>query len=124
MLPPLALGPQPGARVLDMCASPGSKTGLLAQLTGPHGLVLGNEPNSSRLATLRRNLQQLNLLQTVTCCCPGEQLPLPDASWDLILLDPPCSGWGTTDRHPSVLKLWNVPHQRTQPVSTRMVAYE
>ena len=106
MLPPLALEPPPGAVALDMCASPGSKTGLLAQLVGREGLVLGNEPNSSRLATLRRNLHQLNMFQAVTCCCPGERLPLPDASWDWILLDPPCSGWGTTDRHPNVLKLW------------------
>ena len=41
MLPPLALAPGEGARVLDMCASPGSKTGLLAQLVGREGLVLG-----------------------------------------------------------------------------------
>ncbi|MBO4793461.1 MAG: RsmB/NOP family class I SAM-dependent RNA methyltransferase, partial [Deltaproteobacteria bacterium] len=34
MLPPLALSPQKGACVLDCCASPGSKTGLLAQLVG------------------------------------------------------------------------------------------
>ena len=106
MLPPLVLNPDPGAVVLDMCASPGSKTGLLAQLVGPEGLVLGNEPNPARLATLRRNLQQLNLFQAVTCCQSGDALPLPDACWDHILLDPPCSGWGTTDRHPSVLKLW------------------
>jgi 16S rRNA (cytosine1407-C5)-methyltransferase len=106
MLPPLALAPQAGDRVLDMCASPGSKTGLLAQLTTERGLVLGNEPNSARLATLRRNLQQLNLFQTVTCCYPGERLPLAGASWDLILLDPPCSAWGAANRHPGVLKLW------------------
>lgn len=43
MLPPLALAPGEGARVLDMCASPGSKTGLLAQLVGREGLVLGND---------------------------------------------------------------------------------
>ena len=82
MLPPLALAPGEGARVLDMCASPGSKTGLLAQLVGREGLVLGNEPARPRLANLRRNLAALNLLQAVTCSWPGESLPLPDASWD------------------------------------------
>ena len=88
MLPPLALAPGEGARVLDMCASPGSKTGLLAQLVGREGLVLGNEPARPRLANLRRNLAALNLLQAVTCSWPGESLPLPDASWDAVLLDP------------------------------------
>ena len=111
MLPPLALLDQPGdqpqgAAVLDMCASPGSKTGFLAQLVGDHGFVLGNEPTRPRLATLRANLQQLNLLQAATCSCPGEQLPLPDGLWDHIQLDPPCSGWGTVEKNPLVLKLW------------------
>lgn len=106
MLPPLALGPRPGAHVLDVCASPGSKTGFLAQLVGPEGLVLGNEPTRTRLANLRRNLAGLNLLQAVTCSWPGEALPLPDASWDAIQLDPPCSGWGTTDKNPQAIRMW------------------
>ena len=42
MLPPLALAPEKGAAVLDMCASPGSKTGFLAQLVGPGGFLLAN----------------------------------------------------------------------------------
>ena len=106
MLPPLALDPQPGAAVLDMCASPGSKTGFLAQLVGRGGFVLGNEPAKPRLATLRANLQTLNLLQAATCTAPGEKLPLVPGSWEYIQLDPPCSGWGTVEKNPQVLKLW------------------
>ena len=107
MLPPLALNPPEGAAVLDMCASPGSKTSLLGQHVGLAGFVLGNEPNKARLTTLRRNLQQLNLF----CCCtasyPGEKLPLAGESWEYILLDPPCSGWGTAEKNPQVLRLWH-----------------
>ncbi len=106
MLPPLALNPEPGAAVLDMCASPGSKTGQLAGMVGAQGLVLGNEPSPSRLATLRRNLMVGGLTGTATCCYPGETLPLADASWDRIQLDPPCSGWGTVERHPRVRDIW------------------
>ncbi len=106
MLPPLALNPAPGSAVLDMCASPGSKTGFLAQLTGREGFVMGNEPNHTRLATLRQNLFTMNLLHAATCSYPGEALPLPDQGWDYIQLDPPCSGWGTVERHPDVLTLW------------------
>ena len=107
MLPPLLLAPPPGAMVLDMCASPGSKTGLLAQLVGPRGLVLANEPSRDRLATLRQNLRRLNLANTATCSYPGEKLPLENDSFDHILLDPPCSGWGTTDKNPNIMSLWN-----------------
>lgn len=106
MLPPVALAPAAGSAVLDMCASPGSKTGFLAQLVGETGFVLGNEPNRSRLATLRQNLFTLNLLHAATCSYPGESLPLPEGTWDCIQLDPPCSGWGTVERNPQVLKLW------------------
>jgi len=106
MLPPLALDPPPGASALDMCASPGSKTGLLAQLIGERGFVLANEPNPRRLATLRQNLVRLNLLQTASCSFPGERLPLPSASLEYILLDPPCSGWGAEEKHPQTRALW------------------
>ncbi|MBD8895817.1 RsmB/NOP family class I SAM-dependent RNA methyltransferase [Desulfovibrio desulfuricans] len=106
MLPPLALAPAAGSAVLDMCASPGSKTGFLAQLVGRNGFVLGNEPSPTRLGTLRANLHQLNLVQAATCSYSGDALPLRPGSWDAILLDPPCSGWGTAEKHPQVLKLW------------------
>jgi 16S rRNA (cytosine1407-C5)-methyltransferase len=106
MLPPLALDPPAGARVLDMCASPGSKTGLLAQLTGPGGFVLGVEASPKRLGTLRRNLERLSLPWAATAGASSQGLPFPDASFDHILLDPPCSGWGTADRKPEVLTLW------------------
>ncbi len=113
MLPPLALAPGKGGAALDMCASPGSKTGLLAQLVGPSGFVLGNEPSKKRLGTLRRNLRQLNLLCCGTSSFWGEHSPLPapgndtpETGWEHILLDPPCSGWGTVEKNPQVLRLW------------------
>ena len=106
MLPPVALDPPKGASVLDMCSSPGSKTSQLAWLVGPDGLVLGNEPSPVRLANLRRNLHVMGLTQTVTCCQSGESMPLPDASWDFIQLDPPCSGWGTVEKNPRVMDIW------------------
>lgn len=103
--------------ILDMCASPGGKSSLLASLAGSRAFVLANEPGSKRLATLRRNLHGMNLLNTGTCNYPGESLPLPSAGsaaengstfagWDYILLDPPCSGWGTAEKNPRVLQLW------------------
>jgi 16S rRNA (cytosine1407-C5)-methyltransferase len=106
MLPPLALAPPPGAAVLDMCASPGGKTGLLAQLVGPAGFILGNEPGKSRLPTLRRNLLRQGLPACATSAHSGEAMPLPEGIWPRILLDPPCSGWGTAQKNPRVLTLW------------------
>ena len=106
MLPPLALAPKPGERVLDLCASPGSKTGILSQLVGPTGLVLANEPSPDRLATLRVNMRHLGCYNVATCKYEGQSLPLRHDSWPLILLDAPCSGWGTVDKNPKAAQMW------------------
>lgn len=106
MLPPLMLSPAPGSAVLDLCASPGGKSGIAATLTGPAGFVLANEPNPKRLATLCRNLLRSAAANAATCSWPGEEFPGPGGVWPQILLDPPCSGWGAEDKHPKVKKLW------------------
>jgi len=98
-------------RILDMCASPGGKSSLAASLSGEKAFVLCNEPGQKRLATLRRNLETLNHLNCSTSAHAGEALPLPPAGngfagWDCILLDPPCSAWGTAAKNPEVLELW------------------
>lgn len=115
MLPPLALDPAPGSIVLDMCASPGSKTGQLAQLVGRHGLVLGNEPGKSRLPVLRSNLEHLNLWQAVTSSYKAEAYPLGSGLLGQIQLDPPCSGWGTRERNPKVMDIWK--GDKTKPLA-------
>lgn len=107
MLPPLLLGPPPGARVLDMCAAPGGKTGFLAQLVGRAGFVVGNEPSPDRLATLRQTLFRENLAQAVTVSQTDLEPFLPEASFGHILLDPPCSGWGTLDKNPQAAAIWH-----------------
>ena len=106
MLPPLALAPESGDRVLDFCASPGSKTGILSSLVGPTGLVLANEPSPDRLATLRVNMRHLGCYNVATCKYEGQSLPLQDDSWPRILLDAPCSGWGTVDKNPKAAQMW------------------
>lgn len=106
MLPPLLLAPEQGARVLDMCASPGGKTGFLAQLVGDGGFVLGNEPSRDRLETLRQNLFRHNFFQAATCGYADLSPVLAPDSFDHVLLDPPCSGWGTAEKNPNALKMW------------------
>lgn len=106
MLPPLALVPVPGGFILDMCAAPGSKTSFLCQLTGDGGMVLANESNPSRERSLRANLERLNFFNNGICNYDARKLPLPKDSVPAILLDPPCSGWGTVQKHPEVGKLW------------------
>lgn len=107
MLPPLLLDPPAGARVLDMCAAPGGKTGFLAQLVGPAGFVLGNEPSPDRLATLRQTLFRESLVNAATCAQTDLDPFFPDGFFSHILLDPPCSGWGTLDKNPQAARIWS-----------------
>lgn len=106
MLPPLALAPRPGSRALDMCASPGGKSIFLGQLAGRAGFVLANEPPGARLGTLRANLVRASLPQIASCVYDGQKIPLADNSWPYILLDAPCSGWGTAEKNPLAPKIW------------------
>jgi 16S rRNA (cytosine1407-C5)-methyltransferase len=107
MLPALALNPPAGASVLDMCAAPGSKTGLLARLAGPQGFVLGCEPSTGRIATLRANLRRAGAVQAVTLHRASERLDFGGPAFAHVLLDPPCSGWGTEDKNPRARGLWS-----------------
>ncbi|MDR2825814.1 MAG: RsmB/NOP family class I SAM-dependent RNA methyltransferase, partial [Deltaproteobacteria bacterium] len=94
--------------VLDMCASPGGKSSLLsAELK--EAFVLANEPAGKRLNALRHNLHSLNMFNCASSAFDATAFPLSAdnfAGWDYILLDPPCSGWGTAEKNPQVLKLW------------------
>ena len=106
-LPVMLLDPEPDSIVLDMCASPGSKTGQLARVVGQRGLVVANEPNPSRLATLRANLRRLNLLNVITSGYKGQDLSLEGVLFDYVLLDVPCSGWGTLNKNPGAARVWS-----------------
>jgi len=106
MLPPAMLGAEEGDVCLDMCASPGGKTGILADLVGREGFVLAAEASRDRLATLRQNLRRTGAVNAATIGVESQHLALEPDSFDAILLDPPCSGWGTVDKNPKVLELW------------------
>jgi len=57
----------------------------------------------------------MNLPQAATTGMKGQDLPLPEGALGHILLDPPCSGWGTADKNPRVLDLWTP--DKAQPLA-------
>ena len=88
----------PGMRVLDMCAAPGGKTLQLAALGAE---VTAVDVSGARLERLRENLARTKLDATVV---EADALQWePDAPFDAVLLDAPCSATGTMRRHPDVL---------------------
>ena len=89
-----SLGPRPGERILDLCAAPGGKTTLAAQVMNNHGLIVARDLDPKRRELIRENCARLG----VTCV---EIQPLgasSDESFDRVLVDAPCSNTGVIRR--------------------------
>ncbi len=96
MLVARALDPQPGERVLDLCAAPGGKSTHLAALMRGRGEVLAVERNPKRAAELQRTAQRMGAAQTVRVELADAARERPEGPvFDRVLVDPPCSGLGT-----------------------------
>jgi NOL1/NOP2/sun family putative RNA methylase len=96
MIPPLVLGPQPGEKVLDLAAAPGSKTTQLAVIMKNQGTILANDENAVRLEKLKANLERQGAIN-VTLLPPDDGgLVWKDRfeTFDRVLLDAPCSSEG------------------------------
>ena len=109
-IPVTALDPEPGARVWDACAAPGSKTGQLAAAMADTGLVVANDASLGRLAPLRSNLERLG----VTCAAVtnadarhASLSPFGGEPFDAALVDAPCSGEGTIRKNVHALDDWS-----------------
>lgn len=89
---------------LDLCAAPGSKTTLLASLLGDQAMVAGCDIHHHRLISMRQiarklGQQRIELIRLDA----SRELPFPRPGiFDTVLLDAPCSGLGTLQRHPEI----------------------
>ena len=108
MAPVAALDPQPGERVLDLCAAPGGKSGQIAARLNGRGFLLSNEIEFSRARILLGNLERLGVTNAFVTSAPAEALArvLP-AFFDRVLVDAPCSGEGMFRRDPEAASQWN-----------------
>ena len=107
MLPVLALDPSEGDIVLDLCASPGSKTTQICEHMGDSGAVIANEVVSGRVNTLVSNVQRQGARSVVVVQHDGRHIPkVPGVGFDRVLVDVPCTGSGTTRKNPEVWRKW------------------
>ena len=88
-----------GMRVLDLCASPGTKTTHLAERMEDSGEVLAVDVTDEKLARVRENCDRMGV--SIVRTLRAEQVgDLPQASFDLVLVDAPCSNTGVLARRP------------------------
>jgi 16S rRNA (cytosine967-C5)-methyltransferase len=93
--------PQPGERVLDLCAAPGGKTTHLAALMGDEGEIVAVERHPGRARSLRATCERMHA-RSVRVVTADAKAFADDAGFDRVLLDPPCSGLGTLQSHPDL----------------------
>jgi 16S rRNA (cytosine967-C5)-methyltransferase len=93
-----AVAPQPGERILDLCAAPGGKTTHLAALMGDEGEIVSVERHEGRAEALRRTAARMGA--TCVGVVTGDARTPPEGPFDRVLVDPPCSDLGTLASRP------------------------
>jgi 16S rRNA (cytosine967-C5)-methyltransferase len=92
--------PQPGERVLDMCAAPGAKTTHMAALMRGEGRLVAVEQHERRARALVANCERMHVPWVEVVHADARESPA--GPFDRILLDPPCSDLGTLQSRPDV----------------------
>ena len=95
-----ALAPPPGARVLDLCAAPGSKAAQLLQMVGPTGHVVACDADPQKLPRLRDSLGRVGDNFTVRQVPADPERLSFDETFSHILVDVPCSNTGVLGKRP------------------------
>jgi 16S rRNA (cytosine967-C5)-methyltransferase len=106
MLVSRTLAPEPGQRVLDLCAAPGAKTTHLAALMEGRGAVVAVERHRGRAEALGRTCQRMRAQAVSVEVADAAELlagrPALAGAFDRVLVDPPCSGLGTLRSRPDI----------------------
>ncbi|MFH1972509.1 MAG: RsmB/NOP family class I SAM-dependent RNA methyltransferase [archaeon] len=104
MIPPTILKPKKNEIILDMCASPGSKTTQMAAMMENTGVIVANDSKLIRLKPLTLNLQRAGVQNAVLTVMEGRWFK---NKFDKILVDAPCSGIGTIRKSYKTIGMWN-----------------
>lgn len=95
------LSPQPGEKILDMCAAPGGKATHLAQLMDDQGTLIATDMNQRRIRRIQESADRLGLKSIQPLASDALATGyLQGMLFDRILLDAPCSGLGVIRRNP------------------------
>ena len=98
--------PQPGERILDLCAAPGGKTTHLAALSQNRAEIVAVEQHARRATALENQTRRLHATSVRVVVGDATDLGAVAAAlggpFDRVLLDPPCTGLGTLQRHPDL----------------------
>ncbi len=102
-LVPIVLDPTPGENVLDLCASPGSKTSQIASMMGDEKGLVAIDIDQDRMRILLGRMKLLGVKNVESIQSDSRNLPEKFMNFfDKILIDPPCSSSGTFNSRPEI----------------------
>ena len=94
--------------VLDMCAAPGGKSTQIKNKLGENGVLVSNEIVMNRCKTLTGNIERLGLKNCVTTCMDTHRLAKTfPSTFDMIMVDAPCSGEGMFRKEMAAIDCWS-----------------
>ena len=97
------LQPHPNELICDMCAAPGIKTSIIAQMSQNQAKIIASDFSTSRLNVMSRISRNLNVLNSHLINSDSIKLPVRFTNFfDKILLDAPCTGSGTFFTNPAL----------------------
>jgi 16S rRNA (cytosine967-C5)-methyltransferase len=108
------MDPQPGERVLDLCAAPGGKLLSIYQRMRGEGTIVAVDIAEDRVARLRENIQRTEATNVEVYTADAREFTSGE-QFDRVLTDVPCSGMGLLRKHPDVRwrrKSHHLPMQR------------
>ncbi|MFX1527308.1 MAG: RsmB/NOP family class I SAM-dependent RNA methyltransferase [Promethearchaeota archaeon] len=90
------LAPVPEEMILDMCAAPGVKSSIIAQMTNNTARIICNDFHQTRLKSTLKFLDFLKVSNVFLLNSDGTNLPVKrNIKFEKILIDAPCTGSGT-----------------------------
>ena len=93
--------------VLDLCASPGGKTGQIASRVPQGSIVFSNEIIKARAEILQSNVERLGLKNVIILNEEPKNLKLFNGVFDYVFVDAPCSGEGMFRKNPETIDEWS-----------------
>ncbi len=108
MAPAECIEIEPDWVVLDMCASPGGKSTQIKNKLSDKGVLVSNEIVMSRCKILTGNIERMGFKNTITTCMDTFRLSkvFPE-TFDMIMVDAPCSGEGMFRKDDVAIEEWS-----------------
>lgn len=108
MAPAECIDIHPDSCVLDTCAAPGGKSTQLKNKLASGGTLVSNEIIPSRCKILTGNVERLGLKNCITTCLDTSRLAeLFPNTFDVVMVDAPCSGEGMFRKEPVAVDEWS-----------------